>query len=203
MTDSNYTSILMLVDRSGSMSLIKEEAEQAINSFIKDQSAVEGKCTIRLVDFSNTYRVVQKSRSAKRFPKYKMEPHGMTALYDAIGDGVKEFGQELEGLTEEERPAKVLVVIITDGHENASKSYNANQIKEMITHQQDAYKWSFVYLGANQDAVFEGGLIGIRPEATLTYEASADGVTRSGLALTRTVNEYRETGTVNFDVDKV
>lgn len=202
MTDSNYTAIMIISDRSGSMNFIQQEAEASLNSFIKEQSKLNGKCTIRLVDFDHEYRVIQKSRSAKKFPRYSLEPRGMTALYDAIGRGVVEFGEELSDLTEEKRPAKVLVVIITDGQENSSKEYTVDKLKEMIKHQCDVYNWEFLFLAANQDAALSGGLIGIRPDATLTYDATSDGITRSSLELSRVVSTYRSTGQAKFSVDK-
>ncbi len=56
-----------------------------------------------------------------------------------------------------ERPSKVIVVTLTDGLENASKQYNLDKIGEMIREQRDKYNWDFVFLGANQDAIADGG----------------------------------------------
>ena len=72
-------------------------------------------------------------------------------------------------MSENDRPGKVVFVIITDGEENSSVEYRKDQIKSMIQHQTDIYKWHFVFLGANQDAIQEGASIGIHAAASMNY----------------------------------
>ncbi len=198
MTKQDYTAIMMIVDRSRSMSSIREEAENTLNNYIKEQAGQPGKCTVRLVDFDHEYRLVQKTRSVNRFPKYSLEPRGMTALYDAIGYAVTEFGQELSDLTESDRPARVLVVIITDGEENSSKEYRVDQVRNMIKHQESVYDWKFVFLAANQDAALSGSKIGIQANNTLNFDATNEGITRSGVELSNYTRSYRDTGQASF-----
>ncbi|MFT4235377.1 MAG: hypothetical protein QM607_10320 [Microbacterium sp.] len=80
------------------------------------------------------------------------------------------FGAALSALPEERRPGTVLVTIVTDGHENASHAYTANDVKRIIQTQRDAYDWDVSFLGANQDAVLEARRIradpAVRPECT-------------------------------------
>src|SRR5437763_7510428 len=72
-------------------------------------------------------------------------------------------------MPEEERPGTVIVAIVTDGLENASKEWQGFQVKELVEQQQRDYSWVFTYLGANQDAISVAHHIGINPSAALTY----------------------------------
>jgi hypothetical protein len=74
------------------------------------------------------------------------------ALLDAVGHAVDAAGARFTAMPERERPGKVLFVVVTDGHENASHEYSAERIKAMLKEQQEVYSWEFTYLGAHQDA---------------------------------------------------
>ena len=78
-------------------------------------------------------------------------PRGSTALYDAIGRTINEVGARLAATPEPDRPGKVIVAILTDGQENASTEFSRETIATMISHQQKAYAWEFVFLAANHD----------------------------------------------------
>lgn len=177
----NYTAILMIVDRSGSMGSIKEATESGINEFVASKIALPGKVTIRLEHFDDTREVVWPSTEAKDCPRYTLTPRGMTALFDAVCLGIDEFGAELAAMPEHERPANVIVGIMTDGIENASNQHNAESVRGRVKRQQDDYNWNFVFLGANQDAILSARGMGIGAGSSLTYNASPAGA-RSGLA---------------------
>lgn len=182
MTNPDYTYIAIVVDSSGSMNSIKSDTEGGINNYIKEQAKLPGVCRIKLATFDTEYTVVR-TRLAKGFPKFTLNPKGMTALFDAIGKTITDVGAELSALTEDERPAKVIIVIMTDGAENSSQEYVARDITEMIKRQTEEYSWDFVFLGANQDAVETARNFGISRESALTYSADAQGVSSSFDAL--------------------
>src|ERR1044072_4093842 len=115
MTDPNHTAICLLVDRSGSMSQIQQAAQDSINEFIKGQASAEGKRMLRLAHFDDQYQVVHPLALANRSPFYHLVPRGMTALYDAIGKGIAEFGEELSAMSEDTRPGTVIFAIMNDG----------------------------------------------------------------------------------------
>lgn len=173
MTNPDYTAILLIVDRSGSMQMIQADAEGAIASFVADQAKVPGKCTIRLVDFDTEYRVVYPSTPVADVPPYTLTPRGMTALLDAVGKGITEFGEELTALPDDQRPGKVIVVVQTDGEENSSREWTNDQVKSLIKQQEEGYAWTFLYLGANQDAISVGGRMGFNPGQSMTYDVHA------------------------------
>ncbi len=119
------------------------------------------------------------------------QPRGSTALFDATGRTINSVGQRLAGVPEEERPDKVLFVIMTDGFENASHEFNASKISEMINHQRNVYNWEFMFIGANQDAVLSAKEIGIPAAAALTYAANAEGTQIAYSMMATKVASYR------------
>ena len=88
---------------------------------------------------------------------------GCTALNDAVCIAIDTMGKEFAAMPEEERPENVLCVIITDGQKNASKKFSTSDVKKRIEHQQDVYKWEFLFLAANQDAFESGEVLGVKP----------------------------------------
>lgn len=168
---SDLTDITVVMDRSGSMSSIKDEAENGLNSFIEEQKKLPGDATFTLVEFDTEYNFVHNGVPLKDVPKCKLVPRGMTALLDAVGRAVNETGDRLSKMPEDQRPGLVVFVIITDGQENASHEFTRKQIKEMIEHQTNVYNWKFTFLGANQDAFAEAASIGISAQAAANFAA--------------------------------
>lgn len=176
MTDPNYCAIMLVIDRSGSMMSIRESAQEAINKFFREQANQTGRRTIRVAQFNGQYESVHGSTEAHRCPVYELRPGGSTALFDAIGRGLIEFGEELAALSEVQRPSTVIFAIMTDGWENSSKEFNREQIRTLIGQQERDYDWQILYLGANQDAIAEGASLGVRASQSMTYAASPAGM---------------------------
>lgn len=166
----DYTHIVLVVDRSGSMSNIRFDAEGGINDFIKSQKSGPGKCTITLYDFDTHIEKKIHMKDVVSSKKYELHPRGFTALYDAIGIAVKETGEDLRKLPESLRPETVIVCIVTDGHENSSKKFTLQEIKEMITHQKDVYKWDFVFNGADVTAIKVAENMGFNRDSSIQYD---------------------------------
>ena len=171
MTNPNKTAIAVLMDRSGSMSLIKSDAEGAVNAFVKAQQELDGECTLRLAQFDYVYEDVFKSTDIHKVPEYRLSPRGGTALTDSIAKLVIEFGAELAALPEDDRPGTVIVVIVTDGEENSSREYTADAVKSLIEEQTNKYNWEFIFLAAGQDAIKTGAGYGIGAGSSLTFNA--------------------------------
>lgn len=183
MTDPNYTAICLVVDRSGSMRSVRSDAEGAINAFLDDQRKAEGKRTVRLVTFDQDYDLICPSTDVRLIQPFALRPRGTTALLDAMGRGITEFGEELAALPEEQRPGTVIFAIMTDGYENSSKDWTLAQVRAAVEHQRAEFAWNVLYLGANQDAIQEGAKFGVDAGSSLTYSASGAGLrgTRSAL----------------------
>lgn len=179
MTDPRYTAVSLLIDRSGSMCAIQTAAQDAINEFIIGQASAArqggDKRSIRLATFDNTLEVVHTSRAAAECPKFRLEPRGTTALLDSMGRTIHDFGVELAAMPAAERPATVIFAVMTDGLENASREYKYDQIAAIVRRQEAAYKWQFLYLGANQDAIKTARDLGIDADHSITYSATDRG----------------------------
>lgn len=168
---TDLTDITLVVDRSGSMSTVREDAEGGVNSFIEGQAKEPGEALLTLVQFDTDYEFVHKGVPIGNVPKYELQPRGMTALLDAVGRAINETGERLAAMNEPDRPGLVIFVVMTDGFENSSREFTKGQLKEMIERQQRVYNWKFTFLGANQDAFSEARGIGIGPEGAANYTA--------------------------------
>ena len=169
---SDLTDITLIVDRSGSMGSVCEEAEGGVNAFIKRQQQQPGEALLTLVQFDTEYEFVTQGTSVQDVPLYKLIPRGMTALLDAVGQAIQQTGERLASMPEHERPGLVIVVVMTDGLENSSCEFTKSQVKSLIQHQQDVYDWQFTFLGANQDAFEEARSMGMPSSAAANYSPS-------------------------------
>jgi len=157
-TSASYTHLTLVVDRSGSMSSVREEAEAGINALVAQQFALPGELTVTLSQFDNVFDTVQRM-STSPFT-YDLEPRGMTALLDAVGMEIARTGQDLASLPEQERPGRVLLVVVTDGHENSSHEYSVERVRSMLKVQREQYGWEVRFLGAD-DAAWQGEALGV------------------------------------------
>lgn len=194
MTKPNSTEIIFVVDRSGSMAAIADDMRGGFDTFIAKQKETPGECKVTLTQFDDHYDVVYSARPINEVTSLLLEPRGSTALLDAIGRTINDTGARLKKLRESERPSQVLFVIITDGHENASREYNRQRIFDMITHQRDKYNWEFIFLGANQDAIAVGQSLGVSVTNSVTYDANAGGSKALFRGLSANVASYRSRG---------
>jgi len=176
--NKDYCHISMVLDRSGSMSSVAKDTIGGFNNFINEQRKELGACTVTLLQFDTVFDIVHDAVPVGFVPPLTMEtyqPRGYTALYDAIGQAINSTGKFLKDKSDSERPNLVVFVILTDGCENSSREFTQEKVFEMIKHQQDVYKWKFVFIGANQDAMAAGGAIGIRAGSSINYAANPVG----------------------------
>jgi hypothetical protein len=94
-------------------------------------------------------------------------------------------------MPEHARPDTVQVIVVTDGHENASVEYKASAIKELVTRQKEEFKWDFVFLGANQDAVLSGVDLGFDAGSSMSFMPGAAGVDASAKSMSRYMSDVR------------
>lgn len=171
----DLTLIAVVLDRSGSMKGLKTDMEVGLEKFLRDQAAEPGECRLTLAQFDTVYEVLADYIDVKDAPSFVLTPRNGTALLDAIGKTVTEVGEKLASLPEEERPAKVFVVIITDGLENSSVEWRQDQVAALIKQQTEQWQWEFVYLGANQDSFAVGASMNIARAATMDFAATSAG----------------------------
>ena len=171
------THIVCIVDRSGSMQPIAADAIGGFNSFLERQRLLPGEAVVSLVLFDHEYRRVYSATplaEAPRLDAHSYVPRGTTALLDAIGRTIDDVVQ-VEQLPETPKE-HVIVVILTDGLENASADYTYEVISRRIDTMQRQHGWEFVYLGANQDAIAVAGKLNISADASAAFAANKQGV---------------------------
>lgn len=194
MPKENLTEIICIIDRSGSMGSIKSDAIGGFNSFIEEQKKVSGEANVTLTLFNHNYVISYSGKplsEVEHLNENTYVPSGTTALLDAVGRTIDDTGHRLSNTHEEERPAKVIVTILTDGLENASKDYTRRQVFDKIKHQREVYKWEFVFLAANQDAFAEASKIGIEPNMTVNFKATGEGTRRAYEVQSEIVKKHR------------
>lgn len=190
MTDSGYRHYVAIIDRSGSMASIRDETESGVRHYVREQQKLPGKATLSLFQFDTEHEQVHDFTNLSDVPEYTLSPRGMTALNDAVGFAIARTGERLAAIPENERPGRVLVLIVTDGEENASQEHNAKQIGEMIEHQRSAYKWEFTFIGANQDVFKEAGKLGLSRDQSLSYAATRSGTKGAWVAASAASSRY-------------
>lgn len=187
--------IICIIDASGSMKLIKNDAIGGFNSFLEEQKKLPGEATLTLIQFNTDYDVIHENKPLNEVnPIQNKEyiPKGSTALLDAVGKAVDSTGRRLANSPGENRPEKVIVAILTDGEENASMSFDLPTIKNMIRHQKEKYSWEFIFLGANQDSFAEAAKIGIDSKDTHNFTATNDGVRTAYSEMSESITTYRK-----------
>jgi len=198
------TEIVVVMDRSGSMQKVREDAIGGFNTFLEDQLTCEGEAKLTLIQFSTDYDIVCNGvplADVKPLTSETYRPRGWTAMLDAVIRAIDEVGERLHNTPEADRPEKVIFVILTDGEENSSKEYprpGGYQVcKDKVTLQTDVYKWDFIFLAAKQDAVLAGGAIGVTPRFTKGYTDSKVGTQSAYRGSSEAVRSLRMGGDVN------
>ena len=197
MSKENSTLIAVVLDRSGSMSSLRESTVAGLNQFLRGQREVVGEVKFHLVQFDDQYEIHRDMADLRAIPDLTQEdfqPRGSTALFDAIGRTIQDVGARLAATPENLRPSKVVFVVQTDGFENASREYSQGRIQDMIKHQREKYSWDFVFLGANQDAILSGGALGFLPGQSLSYNANVGSTMKSFQMVNAAVSSSRMRG---------
>lgn len=157
------TDRIFLLDCSGSMEACWDDTIGGYNSLVKDQATLGG--TMTLVQFDHEHKLTYNLKSIgeiEPLTRDTYKPRGSTALLDAIGWTIKNWTSS---------SSNPMVIILTDGQENASKTYTKAHIKDLIE-QKTKEGWTFMYMGANQDAFAEAGSMGIAPGRTMNYDTN-------------------------------
>lgn len=172
MTKADLCEVVILLDRSGSMSPISRDVIGGFRTFVDAQKAFPGECRLTLAQFDSLgIEITIENMPVDKVPDLVFEPRGGTPLFDAIGETINSVGARLARMPEDHRPGKVIFVIITDGEENQSRKFKLEQIRGMIRRQQDEWKWEFAYIGANVDAFSEAASLGIPASASSGFDS--------------------------------
>lgn len=163
--DSNYTYVGILLDASSSMEASRAEVIKHFNNFIDEQRKLPGRADLCISQFADTYTCFIESADIASVAHLTMEtyrPYGNTALADSAMQLIQEMGDRLRGMPEEKRPANVIVLIMSDGEENASKKYSMSQLRATVEHQTLTYSWKFLFFGMEINAEKVAASMGMR-----------------------------------------
>lgn len=191
----NHTHISVILDRTGSMEPIRDDIIGGFNTFLSRQKETRGTATLTLIQFDSEdpFEVVYHFRPLEAVPPLSRRtfvPRASTPLLDAIGRGIRDLDNSLERLGPEERPAKVVFVVVTDGQENASREYTRAQVNRLIE-QRDKAGWQFVFLSADLAAIQDAEAVGFRSRSTMVFDKDARGSRQAFETLSTTLCEYR------------
>jgi uncharacterized protein YegL len=201
----NLTDITLVLDRSGSMDSIKIATIEGVNSFLSDQKRDEFKSVVSFVQFDDVYETVYVGKSIDKIQylnEMSFQPRGLTALLDAIGKTIYTTKKRINQLPKKERPDNVIIVIITDGMENASKEYSRNQIFNKIRRREEKNNWKFIFIAANQDAILEAQKFGIKRDQALQFSADNKGVKEAIGSFSREMYQMKRRENKSFLFDE-
>lgn len=180
-SNENLSEIICIVDRSGSMEPIRNDAIGGFNAFVDDQQQLPGEANLTLILFDDNIKHLHDAvpvKSIEPLTRKTYIPRGRTALYDAIGYTIIKVSNRLAKQDDQSRPGKVIVSILTDGEENSSRKFNREKIARMIQDRQEKEGWIFYFLAANQDAFAAADQISISRYNTVSFKANASGVSQ-------------------------
>ena len=185
------TEVILVLDRSGSMASIKSDMEGGFKTWLDEQKKLPGECRVTLVQFDTIYEVVYENRLIQDIDSIIIEPRGGTAYIDAACRTIDDVGRRLANIPDKDKPEKVVFIIITDGQENSSREFTAQQLKDKVKHQEEKYSWSFVFLGANLDMVSTASSYGGSFANAANFTPSAAGISASFSTLSNATSFYR------------
>jgi len=187
------TRVAIILDRSSSMGSIRDVTISTFNEQVDaiKETAKESDTRVSLVTFADHVDEPiiwnKPVKSLKKLTREDYRPSGMTAMNDAVGLTI----DKLRGLPEAaDEDVSFLVVIISDGLENASQEYTSQLIANRIGPLQDSGRWTFTYIGANQDLSQVSKDTGIHMDNTFAFVASAQGVNSMSVDTARATKSF-------------
>ena len=198
----NYIKIINIIDKSGSMDTMIDTAINGFNEFLIEQKKVDGDALVSTVLFSDGYYPVYDDVDIQKclyLDKNNYIPKGYTALYDAIGKTINKEIDKLGNMPIEDRPVKILCVILTDGHENHSREFTKDQIKNLIGEMKEEFNWEFIFLAANEEASLTAQTMGISKGNSYSFANNADGLKSAYSAVSFASTSYRNSKSVKMD----
>ena len=150
--NTKWLNLVFIIDKSGSMYPSTQDVIGGFNKIIDEQKAIkDGKVTVSLYTFNEKVTEEYLGIDINDIKEFKYNAGGSTAMNDGIGVGIDNVGKWLHAkdVNGEEMPGKTLVVVMTDGMENASREYSLKTVQEKIKEQTEKYSWEFMYQGTD------------------------------------------------------
>lgn len=194
------THVLFITDMSGSMGSIADDVRGGFNSYVTDlRQDSDRRYRLTAVVFDD---VVERLCDAAKLADVPVmtsknyQPRGMTALLDAVGRTVVGFDASVS-LGGDDR---VLVVVQTDGAENASREYRTKDVSKLISEHEATGKWSFVYLGVGAGSWQQAGGMGFASGSTVTLDQGGLAAKSTYASLSTTTRGYSRGMTTGDDI---
>ena len=188
------TEMVFILDRSGSMSGLERDTIGGFNAMIRKQRGEEGEALVSTLLFDNQVQLLHDRLDIKKVPLMTEKDYsvrGCTALLDAVGGAVQHIAMIHKYSRKEDIPEHTVFVITTDGMENASRRYTAEDVKRMIEKEKTKYGWEFLFLGANIEAVETAGRLGIDGDRAANYVADSQGTSLNYRAMDKAISALR------------
>ena len=191
---TNRTELAFILDRSGSMCGLEADTIGGYNAMLEKQKKEAGEAIVTTVLFDDQYELLHDRidlRGIAPITDREYYVRGSTALLDAIGKTIQTIANIQKRTAPEFRADRVLFVITTDGHENASREYSYSKVKALLERQKKQYGWEFLFLGANIDAIATAQQFGIEADRAVDYHADGEGTQLNYQVLSETVSCVR------------
>ena len=178
------------------MESIRDDTIGGFNAFLREQQAQPGTATLTLVQFDSQdpYEIIQRFKPVQEVPELTRAtfvPRASTPLLDAMGRGINDLEKAIADMKVDDRPSRVVFVVITDGQENASREFRKEQVAQMIKERTEKDDWQFVFLSADMGAISDAGTYGIQPDAALLFAKNAKGTKAAWDSLSANVSDFR------------
>ena len=198
--------IAVILDRTGSMADIRDDVIGGFNSFLLAQHAQPSPATFTLVQFDSQdpYEVVQPVvpiGQARCLSRETYVPRASTPLYDALGRGILDQEATLARLPDGERPTKVVMVIVTDGQENASREFDRARVMALIAARRQL-GWEFVFLSADETAFADVGKMGVPMASRMMFKKSRQGSDRAWASVSDKMAQMRSGASAGMAFDE-
>lgn len=184
-----------ILDRSGSMESIKESTIKGFNEYLQGLKAKKQEVLFSLTIFDtqsieHLYKLTP-VKAVKPLNSETFVPRAGTPLYDAVVETLEKAAKDIQEL----KNTAVLAVILTDGEENSSTKHDASCVRDLVKKLEKKGNWTFLYLGANQDAWKNASVLAMDTSNAVKWESTRHGSTMAFFSLTDATDDF--TGQVN------
>ena len=167
--------LIVILDRSGSMYGLENDTIGGFNSMVEEQKRLEIPVSVSLIMFNNKVTTLYEKKALKDVEtllRAQYTASGTTALYDAVGNTLSALQSNPDVFAEGH---KNLVVITTDGYENASSEWTKEKVRKLIGDLREK-NFEFVFLGADINASDVGKSMGIAESNSVKFKKTSTGV---------------------------
>lgn len=191
--------ISMLLDRSGSMASIADDVVGGFNTYLDEQRRGEGKARVTLVQFDgqDPFEVLidgEDLATVQDLDPARYQPRGNTPLLDAIGMMIAKIDSEIVARADQGLPIEdQVVMIITDGYENASREVTGDVVSDLIAARR-ARAWTFAFLAADEESIRESIRLGVAHGSSAGWAPTKHGSKEMFGKLSKETLAYRSMG---------